>query len=270
MFLKIRCSAIGLVMTDAQGARLTDKQVAKIDELKERSKIKPLTVAQIETLNNLIKKRDEPVLSDTAKNYIEERYIALKYGRHNDFVNRFVVKGLQVEEDSLTLFSKFTKTFHAKNETHFSNHWITGTPDIITSDHVIDIKSSWDIFTFTRAKRKLNPMYYWQLMGYLWLTGLEKATIAYCLINTPEQLIDDEKRRLKYKMGVIDDENELYIDACKQLEKEMKFDDIPISNRVHTWEIIRSESAIRKIEQRVELCRGYFNTLIDEQNKTKQ
>jgi len=39
---------------------------------------------------------------------------------------------------------------------------------------------------------KLDSLYYWQMQSYMWLTNTKNAIIAYCLVNTPESIIQRE------------------------------------------------------------------------------
>ena len=142
-------------------------------------------------------------LSETCKTYLTEVYVNERFKRRKEISNRYIEKGLAVEEDSITLYSRVKKVPFFKNEQRFSNDYIIGTPDHV-GEFVLDIKSSWDIFTFTNTTREdLNKNYYWQLQGYMALTGKREARLAYCLVDTPDQLIEDEKRKLAWKMGLI-------------------------------------------------------------------
>lgn len=205
-------------------------------------------------------------LSETTKGHLIDVYVANRYGRQEDIQNKYIEKGLAVEEDSITLYSRMKKRFYPKNETHLSNQWIKGTPDLFTGESInnaetiTDIKSSWDIYTFHRVLTKeINKMYYWQLQGYMDLSGAKSATLAYCLVNTPQQLIEDEKRRLMWKMGVATEETPLFKEACEELQRSMTFDDIPLHERLIEFHIERNEADIMKMHARVEECRKWLN-----------
>jgi hypothetical protein len=216
------------------------------------------------SLGNLMtesRDKNDPI-SETTKTHLVEVFVSAKYGRNTDITNRYTTKGLMVEEDSLTLYSVFKNQFYKKNEERLGNDFITGTPDIIMPDRIIDIKSSWDIFTFFRNNaKKLNKSYYWQLQGYMALTGRPQAKLAYCLIDTPETLINDEKRKLAYKMAVIDsDEDENYGTACLELDRLMRYGDIPREQRVIEIDIPRDDAAIARLYTRIIQCRDYMNS----------
>lgn len=205
-------------------------------------------------------------LSETTKTHLIDVYVANRYGRQDDIQNKYIEKGLAVEEDSITLYSRIKKDLFLKNEEHLSNEWIKGTPDLYRGEAVknasciIDIKSSWDIYTFMRTLTKeVNKMYYWQLQGYMDLTGASSAVLAYCLVDTPQQLIEDEKRRLMWKMGCATDENPLFQEACEELQRSMTFGDIPLSERLIEFNITRNDEDIMKMHARVEQCRKWLN-----------
>jgi hypothetical protein len=206
------------------------------------------------------------VLSESCKTHLADVFVSAKYGRNSDIANRYVKKGTMVEEDSLTLYSRVKRLFYTKNEEWFSNEFISGTPDIILVDgamptEIIDIKSSWDIHTFFRAKSKeLNKLYYWQLMGYMALTGAKSGRIAYCLVSTPELLQEAERKTLWYKMGQPSGDNNDWIQACAELDKAMVYDDIPMQERVYDEFVVeRNEEEIERIYTRVKDCRTWMN-----------
>jgi len=205
-------------------------------------------------------------LSETCKTYLREVYINRKYGRYKDFTSDAIKKGLETEEAALTLFSIQKLRQFNKNEENLTNDFISGTPDsyegetIQTATHIIDIKSAWDLFTFHASKEeKVNKDYYWQMQGYMWLTGATKATLVYCLIDTPDTLIQDQKRRLGWQMGLIDSEaSQPYMDACAKIDRNSIFSDIPNSERIHEITIERNEEDIERIKERVLDCREYM------------
>jgi hypothetical protein len=214
------------------------------------------------------KDKDAGNLSEGAKTHLVDIYVSAKYGRQSDIQNRYVTKGLMVEEDSITLYSRVKKSYFKKNEEHLSNEFIKGTPDMFTgkdirnAEIIIDVKSSWDLFTFFRNHTKdVNSLYWWQLQCYMALTGAKSARLAYCLINTPQVLIEDEKRKLMYKMGCLSQESPEYVEACEELEKSMIYDDIPLKERLIEFEIERDNEAIKSLYERIKKARAYLKEL---------
>jgi hypothetical protein len=212
--------------------------------------------------------KDAGNLSESAKTHCVDVFVSEKYGRNTDINNKYIEKGLMVEEDSITLYSRLKKKFFKKNDRSLTNSYLKGTPDlyigldITEAEEIIDVKSSWDLFTFSRVRTKeVNDLYYHQLQAYMALTGAKRATLAYCLINTPEVLISDEKRKLMWKMGCATEENELYQQACDELDRSMKFDDIPLHERMIEFSFERDNEVIAAMYKKVEKARQFMNEL---------
>lgn len=209
----------------------------------------------------------EDPLGETCKAKLIECYVAETYGREKEISSKYISKGLQAEEDSLTLYSRLKKKVFFKNEERLANEFICGTPDIIDDGCVIDIKTSWDVFTFFAVRtKKVNPAYEYQLQGYMALTGATCAKLAYCLVDTPEPLINDEKRKLMYAMGAVSSESPEYLKACEEIDKNMRFSDIPMSERLIEFTIYRDDSKMQKVYEKISLCREFLNEF---ENKLK-
>jgi hypothetical protein len=213
--------------------------------------------------------RTKDQFGETCKAHLMECYVAQTYGRFKDVTNKYIEKGLVAEEDSIDLYSVVKKHVFVKNTEVISNDFFVGTPDLYLgpsikrAETVIDLKTSWDIFTFfgTMAKA-LDKRYYWQLQAYMDLTGAKQAKLVYCLVNTPLKLIEDQKKKLLWTMAVIDpDTDEAYQKACEQVEKNSIYDDIPMEKRYIEETIDRDQDAIDKAHQRVEDCREFLNQL---------
>lgn len=206
--------------------------------------------------------KEAGVLSKTAQKHLIEVYIAEKYGRKRDIQTKQMKKGIEAEQDSIDLLSMYLKLPFSKNEERFKNDFITGLPDIINGDTIIDIKSSYDLWTFLgNIPDKLDNLYYWQMQSYMWLTGTIKATIAYCLVNTPESIIQQEKYYMLKKMDVISEESPEFIKEAMKIEFNMTFDDISINERILTFNVNRSEDDILRIENKVLKARTFLQEL---------
>lgn len=259
-----RCSSLGKIMTAGKSS-ITDKQLATITEMEGKPK---LTEKQQAELTRLIQKRDNPELSGTCKSYLVECYVSYIYGRQKDVYSKYMEKGLAVEEDAITLYSRVKRQVFKKNEERINNAFLTGEPDlfegesILKASHIIDLKSSWDLFTFFNAKLgKLDSDYEWQQLGYCDLTQAESASLAYCLIDTPESLINKEANKLMWDMGAATSESPEYLEAKTELEKNMRFTDIPLKDRLSEKFIRRDDSKILAAHERVIECREWLNEL---------
>ena len=95
----------------------------------------------------------------------------------------------------------------------------------------------------------------------MWLTGTRSATIAYCLVNTPESIIQQEKYYLLKKMDVISEESPEFIKEAMKIEFNMTFDDISINERILTFNVNRNEDDILRIENKVLKARTFLQEL---------
>ena len=143
-----------------------------------------------------------------------------------------------------------------------------GTPDlyvgksIMQAKHIIDIKSSYDIFTFFRNISKgVIDQYYWQMQCYMALSGAQSSTLAFVLTDTPEVILNDEKRRLMWKMGVATEENTDFQQACAEIDTLLTYSDIPLTDRVLEFEVKRDNADIQRLYDRVKKARQFLNEL---------
>lgn len=241
---------------------LSDKQTERLSELSNRKNGngKPLTANMENELKLLIHKYDNPELPKGAKSYCDEWFISQKYNRKKEWFSYKVQKGLMVEHLGIQMLSNMQGIELEKNEQFFENEFMKGTPDVICNGIVFDIKSSWDIFSFPFFEKELpNTDYYWQLQCYMHLTGLENASIIYCLIDTPRPLIDQELKKLYFQSGGT--ASEWTPEAYKDLEVNYLFSDVAEQERIRDFPVSRDNEAIEKIIERVKMCREYVKTL---------
>lgn len=129
------------------------------------------------------------VLSETAKSYIKQMAKEDFYGYSTELTNKYVRKGIEVENQSIELLNSVLFTNYTKNTVRMNNEWLTGECDIDTGEEIIDIKSSWSLDTFPALPEDINLKdYEMQLRGYMMLYNRPKATLAYCMVDTPEEL----------------------------------------------------------------------------------
>jgi hypothetical protein len=235
--------------------------------------------------------RTKTGLSETTKSALLEVYVQQKYKRYKEISNKYIEKGLAVENDAIDMWRRERKQIVFKNEQKFRNQFVVGTPDLLVIDdndkclNVPDIKSSWDIHTFIDAKvNDLSKDYFWQGQAYMWLTGAPIATFCFVLVNAPLQMINDEKYRLARRMNLIDAQSDpIFIQKAKNIERAMIYDmqqflndypdanletdlsewvyDIPVQERIHEKVVEFDADAIAKLQERIPMWREYLNTL---------
>jgi len=200
------------------------------------------------------------LFSQTTKTYIQELVLRDKYGIQKEFSSRYTDKGNEVEDKSIELCNNVLDLgFLWKNEDYFENDYITGTPDVNTENVLLDVKSSWDATTFPFFESELpNKDYFYQLQGYMWLTGKEKSLLCYCLINTPPLIVEDEIRREHWKLHLIDEDLHLR----EHVLKKHNFDHIPMEKRIRVYEVEKDEQVIETLKEKIELAREYYEMLM--------
>jgi hypothetical protein len=141
--------------------------------------------------------RTKGALSETAKSYIKSIAKQDYFGYTAELNNKYVTKGIQCEEQSIELLNDVLFTNYEKNEVRKSTDILTGECDIYTPELIIDIKTSWSFDTFPATPSDINIKdYEYQLRGYMFLYNVDRAALAYCMVNTPSDLIGYESEDL--------------------------------------------------------------------------
>ncbi len=154
--------------------------------------------------------RGKNTLSVGAMTYLNKIAVEVLFNRKKRVYTKYMEKGTITEDLSISLLTRNSKkiigrnTFFVKNTKRFENHHITGEPDIISGDTIIDIKSSWDIFSFPLYSESINKTYFWQLQCYMWLCDLKKSKLIYCLNDTQPGMVAKELNSLDYKMDIME------------------------------------------------------------------
>jgi hypothetical protein len=178
-------------------------------------------------------------LSAGAKTAVENMAKELVYGYTRTFSSKYTEKGLAVENDSIDLYNSVFFTDYTKNTERKSNEWVTGECDIFTGKKIIDIKSSWSLDTFpATAAAAADTTYEWQTRVYMWLWDVEDAEVAFCLVNTPEELIGYEPPEYHY------------------------VDQIPEVLRITRVHYKRDQQLEERIKVKVEAARRYLDELV--------
>ncbi len=286
----IRCSTMYYIV--APGKTKTPKQqyeyheqvlreeMIKYDAMNDRNKgmarglAKAAKIAGLEyELNRLEDKKHIDPLPQTAKSYLKSLYGVLKYGKQSSFKdkgNKYTNKGKQVQRAAIELISSLDGCSYQENDDRLSNGLITGIPDaflgesIINADYIPDVKGSWDWDTFAENLDKdLNPLYWWQIQGYLELTGAKEGDISYCLINMPPNMLADEiyglQSRMQKQMNVIDVTiTEEYKMAEARLIRNLTYDEMDSDERRLQFKINKDDAAILKVYEKIPKCRDYL------------
>lgn len=203
------------------------------------------------------------VLSETSKAQLRELWVKVVYEREKyDKTNKYTEKGIACEPDSMDLIQKVTGLTYFKNKTQFENEYITGTPDIVegkdATKMIIDVKTSWSMNTYMDATEdKAHKDYYYQLLGYMWLTGATASKLMYCLVNTPEEIMNDEMYKLSFKIKGLGTDQAV----DDKIKKNFIFDDVDPNSRLKIYPLALNEDDIALLKDKIIAAREYLATL---------
>lgn len=189
---RFRCSSLGLIMSNAQSVdeQYVTEEIAAIQRKTKRS----------DEEKALLQEAKDKSLSAGAKTYIESLAKEELYGFKEIITGKYMDKGLIVEDESIQLYNSVFFTDYVKNTERRTNEWITGECDVIVPGVAgIDIKSAWSLATFPATSAAAHDtLYEWQCRGYMMLWNVPLWEVAYCMVNTPDELIKYEQESLHY------------------------------------------------------------------------
>lgn len=261
---KFRCSSLGKITVGAslQPLPLTEKQSIELAELRKKNS---QSQKRLELEKKLVQ-IPEPKLTAGAKTYIESVWYGQKFDFQKQFSNKFVQKGNEVESRSIRELRKLG-IFATKNEIHFENEYIKGTPDILLNapKATIDTKNVYypDGLGFFEDE-PIND-YIGQIHGYNFLTEREDGFIVKMLLNPPADILEKEVWNY-WKAG--HNEGRPTEQFAAEIEDYFNFEKLPIQDRVRFYQIKTTKNEIDIIKKWTDLARDYMEEL-DEKNKQK-
>lgn len=211
--------------------------------------------------------KDKPYLSATAISYLIQVYAEARYGVKKNIYGKYLESGVAREPESISLLAAFDdelyesyKEWCIKNNRQYRqfNEFIEGECDILypvfEPEWIIDVKSCWDVFTFQPHTLELaeddedeeggeiaNIIYKYQGVSYCKLYNALKFKLAYCLVDMPDELIEDEIKRIVYSFGKKKEDSPECQEAITEFLRKCKFGHIPIEARVISFEVEYSE-----------------------------
>lgn len=272
---------------------LTENQEKTLNSLRLRheGEGKPLTLKQVETLGGLLaRKNDKCKLTDSSKKYLEKLVYEALTKRSSRIKAKYLDKGIQREDKSITTYSNVLDTLLLKNKERKTNAFFNGECD--NAQGIIrDIKTSWSYESFPLMDLSIkNKGYEWQLDCYMDLWNLKKSELVYVLVDTPTRLLNDEAKRLDWKHNILDAEGNVRDENGKQLLVELVcnhiftteglkqfcansstvniewfegvFVEIPEEMRVKVFHHSYCEVRNKQLKQMVVLAREYMNKVL--------
>lgn len=273
---KVRCSAISKVLSNSRAnpvlSEVQEKRIIELEERMNNPEAKALTEAMKQEYAKLLVYRENSkkvILSDTAIEYLMEAYAwetKRKRPLKEMFEQQQMKKGKLAEEDSITLLSRVDKILYLKNQDRICNEFLSGEPDLFAGDKVmeaskiIDIKTCWDYPIFLKKiNNGLDSGNKEQVQGYCDISGASEGQIAFTLVNMPDIMRLDFKRKMFYEGNYVTEESVEFLEKWEEVERSMVFDDIPIHQRVFKVPVAPfSPSEQQRIYDRVKVCREWL------------
>lgn len=183
----IRCSSLSSIMPDAASYPRDFMSEAELEALASKKR----TPAQVQMLTDVMAR----TLSEGAKENVHKMVKRHLFDYPEpELGSKEVRKGIMQENAAISLLSAVTGELYIKNETRFSNEYLTGEPDLLADDHGNDTKCPWSLEQFPLTseiarKYAIAAGYEWQNRGYMLLTDRERWGTSYCMVDTPSELM---------------------------------------------------------------------------------
>lgn len=263
---RVTCSSISEIMSRPRGANLPTKgELRKVDTISKKEELNESDVAYIDEIRRKEARFLDPELSATAIKHLIRRYSWEKYNKRVvsiDQARSATRKGNILEEEAIRIVSSLDKLTYKKEECVINNDYLIGICDVFHNGgrKIIDVKASWNIYTFMpNLLSTVSKSYWFQMQGYMELYDADVAEVCYVLVNTPPHLIALERSKMndRYMMGEIT--REKYEEGMEGLDHSFDYDKIPLKRRVIRQEIARSKEIVPLIYRNVSKCREWLN-----------
>lgn len=269
---KVRCSAIGTIMSGYRDEALTDAQKALLQELRARRAGTYLTATGKKggysatneaALGDLEQRENEPVvLTQTPKSYVQTWAKEQVYDVQKEFTTKHTQKGNMVEAEGIDLLRRvLNRPFMAPYEgPRREDDYKTGTCDVEEPDLILDHKAPWDCFTHPLfIDEGYESDYRDQLIGYCDLYQRPLGVLAYVLLDAPDEIVEREAYRTMRYAGLSEMSDEIY-EATK---KRLTFSHMPDRFRVRLFRFAADADRVRQVHTQVERCRDYLKEILE-------
>ena len=230
--------------------------------------------AESEKEHFVLCKANEAVLK---KIYSREKYKKYIQNISKDYAPQ-LLNGTLSENESLKLASEVLSINFKVNKQLVSNNFIKGKMDAYTGRSIYKAKSVVDVKTASNYESFLDfidtteekTKYYWQIMGYLSLTGAKYGSIIHCCVNYHPSIINQEISKYLLRIRGLDIPSEVVDFNTDRIRNNLTFDNIPKSERIIEVKIKRNDDDIQLIKDKVLLFRTFlqeFDNKCSQMNK---
>lgn len=269
---KCRCSGIKKILATKQGTRgISETGLKRIAELEARTK--EMSPAMKIEYAELIQKRDAPPkveLADGAIEYLMEVYAWKKEGmipvskESLDIMQ--LEKGKKVEKESGLLLNIVDGVIYHQHKDRITNDYLSGEidfflgEDVMKATRIVDAKNAKDYPSFLKKiNNGLENGQREQVAGYGDITGATELFIANCLVDSPQEQIDEMMWKVMKKLGCATTESPEFVEEWPKWERSMRFSHIDPNKRVHKIIVEPfTEFERQAIYDRVKFCREWL------------
>lgn len=237
-----RCSSIGRLMTEPKSIdpTLITPDIQKILDSKKRTDEEKVRLEALKLRT----------LSEGAKTYVRDLVRQEIWGVDFDSSSKYTEKGIAVEGQALELINRVRGLDLSKNTERRSDDLLTGEADTIDTlnQEGWDVKSSWSLQTFPVFEKDCyDPLYEYQMRGYMRLWDMDRWHVAYAMVDTPDALLG---RYEPLPLHLVSH--------------------IPDYMRLTIWTIERDRQIERQIVIKLQAARNYYEQCIKEFDQTHQ
>jgi hypothetical protein len=148
------------------------------------------------------------------------------------------------------------------------NDYLSGEIDLYLGESVYeatvlpDIKNAFDYPTYLKKiNNGLENGQKQQIQGYCDITGAKTGFIANCLVDNPDEIIEEYKWKVLKKINAATTESPEFLEEWEKWERSMKFSHIPPNQRVSKIYVEPfTEFERQKVYDRVKICREWLNS----------
>ncbi len=222
------------------------------------------------------KERENGELAKTVQTMVEDLWLYKTYGVEKIMDVNQTRKGKLCEEDAIGLVQLVCggDEFRIKNKRRMFGKYSSGESDMVLKNSIEDTKVAYDVNSFFRKGKDefytkkdgskvwgFNKLQYGQAQDYMRLWGKDKFVLRWCAIDTPEEIIRDEEKRVFYKYGN-DEEHEEYVKQSQQIRRNHDFSVIPIEERVKSFETEIDWEYLKELDERAEKAMEYYQKIV--------
>jgi hypothetical protein len=212
------------------------------------------------------------ILSVGCMSKLKEIYIREKYHKQVVSIGKdyspAILNGVLSENKSLNMVSELDGVKYRIHKGLVKDKFLKGILDAFSGNSIKKAKKVMEIKTCQNMQslvslikdEEVRSNYYWQLMGYLAMTGADEGEICHCVVTYPERIINDEIQRFLHKVKPFGFDGE-YIDReIERIRFNLSFDEIPIEQRVVRFSVSRNDDDVKNIREKVKTCRKWLNS----------